>query len=116
MRDDRCFRIARDRAGTHEHTRNVAKLRGTEYLTNLSDTRLHLFELGFEHTLQRLFDIVNPLLNARVDPTLPPFTGGTLASLNVGAHVESDNNGVVDGGEVDVALRDGPHTTVEDTQ
>src|SRR6218665_2031152 len=60
--------------------------------------------------------VMAPTPRWRIRSCTESSTSISIASLNVGAHVESDNNGVVDGGEVDVALRDGPHTTVEDTQ
>src|SRR5690606_20426124 len=69
-----------------------------------------------EHALERALHVFEGAVNHRVETHVDTLAGSTLTRLRVGAHVEADDDGVVDRGEVDVALGDGTHTTVDDAQ
>src|SRR3954454_14965634 len=114
--DDARLGVARDRSGADDDTGDVAELGGAEHLADLGDTRLDLFELGLEHALERVLDVLEGGVDDRVEPDVHTLAGGTLAGLRVRPHIEADDDGVVDGGEVDVALRDRTHTAVDDAQ
>src|ERR671910_2392710 len=114
--DDPSLGVSRDRSRPHDDTGDVAELRGTEHLADLGDARLDLFELGLQHALQRVLDVVDRVVDDRVEAHVDALTGSALARLHVGTHVEPDDDRVVDRREVDVALGDGTHTAVEDAQ
>src|SRR6478752_5131666 len=114
--DDAGLRIARDRAGADDDTRDVAELRGAEHLADLGHTGLDLFELGLEQTLERLLDIVDRVVDDRVEPDIDTFTSGALARLRVGTDVEADDDRIVDRRQVDVGLGDRADAAVDDPQ
>src|SRR5690606_30800241 len=114
--DDARLRVSRDRSTAHDDTGDVPELGGAEHLADLRNTRLNLFVLGLEHALERVLDVVEGVVDDRVEPDVHALASGALARLRVGAHVEADDDGVVNRGEVDVALGDATHTAVDDAQ
>src|SRR5690606_27946871 len=114
--DDPRLGVPGDGSGAHDDTCDVSELGGTEYLADFGDTRLDFFVLRLEHALERVLDVFESVVDDRVEPDIHAFPHRTVAGLRIGAHVEADDDGVVDRGEVDVALGDSTHTAVDDAQ
>ncbi|MBG9885212.1 hypothetical protein ABE10_01135, partial [Bacillus toyonensis] len=108
--------VARDRAGADDDAGDVAELRGTEHLPDLGHTRLDLFELRLEHALERVLDLLDGVVDHRVEADVHAFPGRGLACLGVRADVEAHDDRVVDRREVDVRLRDGADAAMDDPQ
>src|SRR5690606_34617255 len=70
--------------------------------------------LGGELANQGLFDLVQQLVDDAVGADLDPQALGCLAGTRLRTHVEADDDGVGDVGEVDVVLVDAPHRPVDD--
>src|SRR5690606_31773030 len=100
----------------HDDTRDVSELRRTKHFANFGDTRLNLFVLGLEHSLECVLNIFKCGVDDRVETNIHAFARRTFAGLRVGAHVEPNDDRVVDGREIDVALRDTTNTAVDDAQ
>ena len=73
-----------------------------------------LLVFRLEHALEGGLDVFDRLVDDRVVLDLDAFTVGQIRHLTVRAHVEADDDGLVDGREVDVVLGDRADAAVDD--
>src|SRR5690606_30868494 len=95
---------------------DVAELRGAEDLADLRGAQLGLLVLRLEHALERGLHVLDRLVDDRVEADVDALALGQVLDALAVLHVEADDDRVVDRREVDVVLRDGTHTAVDDTQ
>ena len=72
-----------------------------------------LLVFRLEHALERRLDVFDRLVDDRIVLDLHALALREIRHLAVRAHVEADDHGLVDGGEVHVVLRDGANTAVD---
>src|SRR5699024_6562477 len=97
-------------------TGDVAPLGGAVDLADLGGTELHFLVLRLEHALERALDIVDGVVNHRVELHVHALAVREFGDTFGRTDVEADDDRVVHRGQVDVVLRNGTHTTVDDTQ
>ena len=83
-------------------------------LTDLQLAQRHLAELGSQHTLHSVGDVVDGVIDDAVHTHLDLGGSGLFLRHVVGADVEADDDGVGCVGQVNVGLADGADTGVDD--
>src|SRR5450756_1710546 len=106
-------RAAADDARPHERTGDVAEPAGAEHLAHLCGTELDLLVLRLEHALEGRLDVVDRLVDHRVEAHVDALALGELLDPLGELHVEADDDRAVDGRQVDVVLRDRADTAVD---
>lgn len=66
-----------------------------------------------EHALEGCFDVFDGLVDDRVVLDFHAFAFGHIRHLTVRTNVEADDDGLVDGSQVDIVRGDGTHTAVD---
>src|ERR687892_1365257 len=108
--------VAPDEPVDDHAARDVAELRRPEHLADLRRAERDLLELGLEHALEGGLDLVDRLVDDRVVADVDALALGKLLGALRGAHVERDDDALVDGGEVDVVVGDRTDAAVDDPQ
>ena len=94
----------------------LPNLRGAEDLAHLGGAELHLLVLRLEHALEGRLDVVDRLVDDRVEAHVDALAVGQLLDALRVLDVEADDDRVVDRRQVDVVLRDGTDPAVDDAQ
>src|SRR3954454_5449127 len=110
------LRVPADEARPHDRAGDVAELRRAEDLAHLGGTELHLLVLRLEHALEGRLDVVDRLVDDRVEAHVDALAVRQLLDALRVLDVEADDDGRVDRRQVDVVLRDRTDTAVEDAQ
>ena len=90
--DKTCLRSANDFTVTDVATCDSADSAALESFTHFRRTENDLFELGIEHALDRLFDVLDCVVNDVVESDVDFLLRGELFCVVVGAHVEADDD------------------------
>src|SRR6266496_4199974 len=105
-----------DIAGGDVGARHHADPRHPEGLPHLGGAELPLLELGRQHALERLVDVLDELVDDRVETDVHAFAVGQLARGRRGPHREADHDRAGGRRQADVALVDRAGALVEDAQ
>src|SRR5215218_7080997 len=105
-----------DLAGGDVGAGDHADPRHPEQLPDLRRAELALLELGGEHALERLLDVLDHLVDDRVQADVHALAGGQVAGGRGRPHGEADDDRAGRGGQGDVVLGDGAGGLVEHTQ
>src|SRR5699024_12641293 len=96
--------------------RSLAELLTAEHHSVIRVYQFHLVVLRLQHALQSSFNVFNRLVNNRVVANVDALAVGQLANTLSRSNVEPKDDRVIDSRQVNVVLRDGTHTTVDDSQ
>src|SRR4051812_31836985 len=113
---DARLRVPSDETRPDARAGDVAELRRPEDLAHLGRTELHLLVLRLEHALEGCLDVVDRLVDDRVEAHVDALAVRQLLDALRVLDVEPDDDRRVDGRQVDVVLRDRTDTAVDDPQ
>src|SRR6266545_4696626 len=114
--DQPCPRASGDLAGGDVRAGDHPDPRHAEELPDLGGAELALLVLGGQQALQRLLDVLDHLVDDRVQADVHALAGGQVAGGRGRPDREADDDRAGRGGEGDVVLGDGAGGLVQDAQ
>src|SRR6266545_2500891 len=114
--DQPCPRASGDLAGGDVRAGDHPDPRHPEELPDLGGAELALLVLGGQQALQRLLDVLDHLVDDRVQADVHALAGGQVAGGRGRPDREADDDRAGRGGEGDVVLGDGAGGLVQDAQ